>query len=165
MRSRETSRVYHAPRNKPMFVIERTLEINAPAALVWEVISDLGKYPEWNPFQVECRSSLKPGEPIDMRVKLLAKPQAQREWVLEYVEGKRFAYRMKPVPGCLSSYRSHEVTALGSERTRYHSYFHLQGWMRHVVVALLGSKLQAGFAGMTAALQRRAETLWQQRKA
>ncbi|MDP3859490.1 MAG: SRPBCC domain-containing protein [Stagnimonas sp.] len=148
-----------------MFVIEKTLEIQAPAALVWEVITDLGKYPQWNPFLVECRTSFKPGDPIDLQVKLVGKPQPQREWVLEYVEGKRFAYRMKPVPGTLSSFRSHDVEALGPERTRYRSYFHLQGWLHHVVVALLGSRLQTGFAGMTAGIQQRAEALWKQRKA
>ena len=146
-----------------MFVIEKTLEINAPAAIVWEVITDLGKYREWNPFLLECRTSFKPGDPIDLTVKLMARPQAQREWVVEYVEGQRFAYRMKPVPGTLSSFRSHEVEALGPDRCRYRSYFHLAGWMRHLVVALLGGRLQAGFAGMTAGIQHRAEALWRQR--
>lgn len=147
------------------FVIERVVEIDAPADVVWEVITDLPRYPQWNPFCVECVSTLKPGDPIDMKVKLLAKPQPQREWVTEYVPGKRFAYRMKPVPGCLSSARSHDVEAIGPQRTRYRSYFHLKGWMRHIVLALLRSKLEAGFAGMTAGIQKRSESLWAQRKA
>lgn len=147
-----------------MFVIEKTVEIAAPAAVVWEVISDLRRYPEWNPFCVECRSTLRPGDPIDMQVKLLAKPQFQREWMLEYVEGKRFAYRMKPVPGgALSSFRSHDVEPMGSDRTRYRSYFHLKGWLRFVVLALFKSKLEAGFAGMTDGIKRRAEALHTQR--
>src|SRR3546814_12580154 len=79
-----------------MFVIEKTVEIKAPAAVVWEVIRDLSKYPEWNPFCIECRSTLQPGDPIDMKVKLMAKPQPQRAWVKEYVEGRRFASAMKP---------------------------------------------------------------------
>jgi len=148
------------------FVIEKVVEIAAPAAVVWEVITDVARYPEWNPFQVELQTSFKPGDPIDMQVKLLAKPQAQREWVTEFVPGKRFAYRMKPVPlNTLSSQRSHDIEALGPNRTRYRSYFHLRGWLHPVVVALLGGKLQAGFAGMTAALHQRAEELAKQRKA
>lgn len=147
-----------------MFVIEKTVEIAAPAAVVWEVISDLKRYPEWNPFCVECSSTLKPGDPIDMQVKLLAKPQFQREWMLEYVEGKRFAYRMKPVPGgALSSFRSHDVEAIDAQRTRYRSYFHLKGWMRFVVLALFKGRLEAGFAGMTEGIRRRAEALHAQR--
>jgi len=147
-----------------MFVIEKTVEINAPAAVVWEVITDLARYPEWNPFCLKCESTLKPGDPITMTVKLMAKPQKQVEVMLEYVEGKRFAYCMKPVPGLLSSFRSHDVEALGPERTRYRSTFHLKQWFRVVVLALLKPKLEAGFAGMTNAIQQRAETLWAQRK-
>lgn len=148
-----------------MFVIEKAVDIAAPAAVVWEVISDLKHYPEWNPFCVSCESTLKPGDPIDMQVKLLAKPQFQREWMLEYVEGKRFAYRMKPVPGgALSSFRSHDVEAIDAQRTRYRSYFHLKGWMRFVVLALFKRKLEAGFAGMTEGIKRRAEALHGQRK-
>src|SRR3546814_10334362 len=90
--------------------------------------SDLSKYPEWNPFCIECRSTLQPGDPIDMKVKLMAKPQPQREWVKEYVEGRRFAYAMKPAPlGALSSFRSHDVEAIDGTRKRYRSYFTLQG--------------------------------------
>jgi len=50
------------------FVIDKTLEINAPAAIVWEVISDLPRYAEWNPFCVECSSTLRPGDPIGVEL-------------------------------------------------------------------------------------------------
>jgi uncharacterized protein YndB with AHSA1/START domain len=143
-----------------MFVIEKIIEIKAPPARVWEVITDLKRYPEWNPFMRECSTSFKPGDPIDMKVQLLARPQPQREWVLEYVEGKRFAYQMKPVPGgALSSFRSHEVAALPNGGTRYHSYFQLKGWLMPVVRGLLGARLEKGFAGMTQGIVQRAEML------
>lgn len=148
-----------------MFVIEKTVEIAAPASVVWEVITDLKRYPDWNPFCLSCESTLKPGDPIDMTVKLMARPQQQREWMLEFVDGKRFAYRMKPVPlGALSSFRSHDVQADGAQRTHYRSYFHLKGWLRGLVLALFRDKLEAGFAGMTDAVKTRAETLWAQRQ-
>lgn len=147
------------------FIIDKTIEINAPAAVVWEVVRDLPRYREWNPFCVECSSTLKPGDPIDMKVKLMAKPQAQREWMKSFQEGRGFSYSMKPVPmGALSSLRSHEIEALGATRTRYRSYFRLQGWLKPLVLGLFRAKLQAGFGGMTAALGQRAETLWQQRQ-
>ena len=147
-----------------MFVIEKVVEINAPATVVWEVITDLARYPEWNPFCVKCESTLKPGDPITMTVKLMAKPQKQVETMLEYVEGRRFAYCMRPVPGLLSSFRSHDVEALGPERTRYRSTFHLKQWFRVVVLAVLQKKLEAGFDGMTQGIQHRAESLWAARK-
>lgn len=146
------------------FVIDRTLEIDAPAAVVWEVVSDLARYPEWNPFCIECHSTLQPGDPIDMTVKLMAKPQQQREWMLEFVDGKRFAYRMTPLRLCaLSSYRAHDVNPVAAARCRYHSYFHLKGWFSGVVTTLLGRRLVKGFEGMNAAVKQRSETLWAER--
>ncbi len=147
------------------FIIDKTIEINAPAGIVWEVITDLAAYPQWNPFCVECSSTLKPGDPIDMRVKLFAKPQKQREWMKEHVPGQRLAYSMKPAPaGALSSRRSHEVKSIGNERTRYRSHFELRGWLLPLVRGLLGAKLETGFAGMTDGIRQRAESLWAQRR-
>ena len=146
------------------FIIDKHLEINAPAEIVWDVITDLPRYGEWNPFMRECSSTFKPGDPIDMKVKIFARPQPQREWVLEFVPGKRFAYRMKPVPpGALSSFRSHDVESAGAARTRYRSFFQLSGWLMPVVRGLLGSRLEAGFAGMSEGIRTRAEKLWAER--
>lgn len=54
------------------FVIEQTIEVTATPAVAWEVIVDLPRYGEWNPFVVECRSTLAVGDPIDMRVHVFA---------------------------------------------------------------------------------------------
>jgi hypothetical protein len=147
------------------FSIDKTIEIDAPAGVVWEVITDLAAYPQWNPFCVECRSTLKPGDPIDMRVRLYARPQKQREWIKEHVPGRLLAYSMKPVPaGALSSRRSHELKAIGKERTRYRSHFVLRGWLLPLVRGLMGARLEQGFAGMTDGIRQRAEALWAQRR-
>ncbi|MBY8966864.1 SRPBCC domain-containing protein [Algiphilus sp. NNCM1] len=147
------------------FVYEENLHIDAPAAIVWEVITDLPRYGEWNPFVSRCQSTLQPGDPIDMTVHLMARPQQQREWITDYDDGHGFAYRMKPVPlGALSSARWHDIRPDGEGRSRYQSHFELRGWMMPVVRGLLGARLRAGFAGMNAAVKQRAEALWAQRQ-
>lgn len=141
-------------------VIEHVLDIEAPPAVVWEVLTDLPRYAEWNPFVVECRSTLVPGDPIDLRVRLRSKPQDQREWMIEMVPGESFAYRMKPFPlGALSSRRAHELKALEGGRTRYRSHMQLSGWLVPLVRALLGRDLRRGFSEMSAAVRSRAERL------
>jgi hypothetical protein len=142
------------------FVIDAAVEIDAPAELVWQVITDFPRYGEWNPFCIECSSTLVPGEPIDMVVKLGSTPRRQREWVRSHTPGTELSYAMKPVPfGALHSLRSHTVTPLTPDRTRYESHFELAGWLQPVVVALLGKTLQRGFAGMTEGIQKQAESL------
>ena len=135
-------------------------DIDAPAGVVWDVLTDFARYGEWNPFVVACRSTLRPGEPIDLKVKLFAKPQDQKEWMTEHTPGRSFAYGMKPFPfGALRSARSHLVEDLGNGRTRYTSHFQLEGWLVPVVRGLLGARLERGFAGMSAAIKARAEQL------
>lgn len=142
------------------FVIDSAVYIDAPAELVWQVITDLPRYGEWNPFVPECTSTLEPGAPIDMLVCLGPRPRRQREWIRSHTPGRELSYSMKPVPlGALNSLRSHTVTAVSPERTRYESHFELNGWFHPVVAGLLGKHLRSGFEGMTEGIQRRAESL------
>ncbi|HEX4852590.1 SRPBCC domain-containing protein [Arenimonas sp.] len=143
-----------------MFTIDKTLEIEAPAATVWQVLTDFAAYGQWNPFVPECRCELKPGGAIEMQVQLMAKPQFQREFVREVQPGQGFSYSMKPAPlGLLSSFRSHRIEPLGPTRCRYTSHFELRGPMRHLVLALFRGALEKGFAGMSAGVKQRAESL------
>ena len=149
------------------FVIDATLDIDAPAELVWNVITDFSRYAEWNPFLRACATTLKPGDPIDLQVQLLGpKPRPQREWMRTHTPGREFSYNMKPAPlGALRSGRSHTVTPLGAGRSRYQSHFELAGWMQPLVRGLLGAKLEQGFAGMTDGIKKQAELLYRQQQA
>lgn len=141
--------------------ITETLDIAAPAETVWTVITDLDRYPEWNPFVVACRSTLQPGSPIDMRVRVLPfVAQPQRETIFEHAPGRLLSYGLAPLPlGALASRRSHVVESVAPERARYVSDFRLDGWLAPVVQGLLGRRLAAGFAAMSTAIKARAEAL------
>jgi hypothetical protein len=142
------------------YVIEKDVQVEAPADAVWRVLTDFARYPEWNPFVRECETSLKPGTPIRMQVALVGTQQVD-EVIESCTPGMGFVYHMKPYPlGALSSRRSHEIVALGPDRSRYRSYFHLEGWLMPLVRALMGARLERGFAGMTTALKERAERTW-----
>ena len=142
-------------------VIEHAFEVTAPADRVWEVVCDLPRYPEWNPFVVSCASTLAVGDPIQMRVKLFAAwAQPQRETIFEHEPGRRLCYGLPPGQlGALASRRSHEVTPTSASSSRYVSHFELSGWLAPLVAWLLGRRLAAGFAAMSAAITARAETL------
>ncbi|WP_067669236.1 SRPBCC domain-containing protein [Nocardia miyunensis] len=140
------------------FVIDDTVEIDAPAEAVWQVLTDLPRYREWNPFCVSAESTLEPGTPITMRVRLLGPGEmTQRERIRSVTPGTEFSYSMKPIPlGALHSLRSHTLTALDANRCRYDSHFELGGWLVPVVAGLMGGALRRGFGGMTAAVAERA---------
>jgi hypothetical protein len=147
------------------FVLDETIEIDAPSALVWEVLTDLPRYGEWNPFVVECQSTLREGDPIAMRVQIFDSfAQPQRETIFENEPGKRICYGLAPMPlGALASHRCHVLQPLSPERTRYSSQFRIQGWLVPVTRGLLGRRLERGFAAMTRAVGQRAELLREER--
>lgn len=148
-----------------MFVIERQLEVEAPAAVVWQVLTDLPRYGEWNPFVPECRSSLQPGERIEMQVRLGQRLSRQVEWMTAFEEGRGFAYRMRPLPlSALASRREHLIETVDEGRCRYRSHFELRGWLMPIVRALMQSHLDKGFSAMTQGLKRRSESLWSQQQ-
>lgn len=141
--------------------IEHEFVVNAPASVVWDVICDLDKYPEWNPFVVHCISSKRPGDPIVMRVRMLPFfALTQTEFVKEYEEGKTFSYSMKPLPrGLMSSYRCHQVTPIDDNRCTYRSRFTISGPLSVIAKGLLAGSLRRGFSGMSESIKARAEKL------
>lgn len=141
--------------------IDHESEIEAPADVVWQVLTDFAAYGEWNPFVVSAESALEVGAPMDMRVRVLPfLPQRQREWVTEVEPGRGFCYGLAPTRGAaLRSRRCHRVTPLDEGRCLYESRFAIEGWLSVVVAALLGRQLRRGFAEMFAAVKIRAESL------
>src|SRR5476651_2401618 len=53
------------------------IEIDAPASVVWDVLVDLPKYGEWNPFCVKCISTLEMGAPVVMTIAMPWDPSEQ----------------------------------------------------------------------------------------
>jgi hypothetical protein len=143
------------------FEIDQSVEIGVPPEVVWNVITDLARYPDWNPFVVACDSTLEVGAPIAMRVRIIASyAQSQTETVFEHEAGQRLSYGLSDVPlGALRSLRSHLVVAAGTDRARYESHFELSGWLAPLVRVLVGNRLERGFKAMTEAIAARAEEL------
>lgn len=143
------------------FALRNDLAIAAPVDRVWEVITDLASYPEWNPFVVAARSSLVVGEPISMRVRVFPGfAQPQRETITRCVPRQRLCYGVEGIPGgALRSERCHELRAAGPAHTEYRSTFELTGWLAPLVRSLLGARLERGFRENTRALGERAESL------
>ena len=141
-------------------VTDSSVDIDAPAETVWRVLTDFDAYGQWNPFQVECSTTLVPGDPIDMRFHLAGGLRRTREFIVDVTPGVSFSYSMKPVPlGLIRSLRRQTVTDLGDGRSRYDSHFEITGPLSGVVKATLGRSLTANFASVTPALKSRAEHL------
>jgi uncharacterized protein YndB with AHSA1/START domain len=52
-----------------MRIIEDTVDIQAPAATVWQMVTDTDRYADWNPFMPRLSGRLTPGERLTLTVR------------------------------------------------------------------------------------------------
>lgn len=132
--------------------------IYAPPELVWSVLVDFARYPEWNPFVVEVSGAAGAGERLRVRLQppggrgvtmrptvTVAEPPRAFQWLghlgFPGVFDGRHTFELEPIPGGTRFVQREEFTG--------------------VLVPLLARSLDrgtaAGFGAMNRALKERVE--------
>lgn len=140
-----------------MKTMSATIDIDAPPAEVWAILTDLGAYGEWNPQFVEAGGNVAMGHRITLRSKhpadgrmMTVKPKitaAQPGSELRWVAG---------LPGIIGGEHSFTLTATGSG-TRVVQSETFKG----PLTGLFGktfANAEASFQALNQALKERAET-------
>lgn len=146
-------------------VVSETVEIQAPAALVWDILLDMPKYGEWNPFCVACESSLEMGAAVKMKLKSYVncepeyfenteyicalEPQKQISWALPHYDGWPYPAR-----------RDQFIEALSQTSCRYYSTDQFLGPNGIHVMRFAGPWVKKAFDDTAHALKNRAEMLY-----
>lgn len=153
-----------------MSTAETEILIDAPLALVWETMLDVGKYLEWNPFivKIDCEAARpQVGTDLTLHVRFMDGQQvATHERVSQIEEpakdGAQRALLEYEFLGPLHSLylvrgrRQQRLESVTATRTRYHSYERLHGLLAWAAPI---AKVQDGFERHAAALKARCESL------
>jgi hypothetical protein len=135
-----------------------TVDIDAPPAVVWAVLTDTAKYPDWNPFIRELGGELVPGGRLRVRIgppgrrAITLRPRIVRieaEQELTWL-GRLF------VPRLFDGQHSFVLEPRPGGGTRFTQSEQFRG----VLVPLMGRLVSAtgkGFEAMNQALRERAE--------
>jgi hypothetical protein len=135
-----------------------SVDIEAPAAAAWAVLTDFSRYPEWNPFTPEVEAELRPGAPVRLAALVGGLRFVERGEVVEVEPGSAIRWHVFPMPRALVwGDRVQRVEALGEGRCRFSSEDRLRGLLAPVVALLVGSLVTRGFEAAGAALKRRVE--------
>ena len=142
-----------------MPVYRTTFAVDAPAARVWEALTALDRYPEWNPQIPRIRGSLRPGERIDLQLalpdrapmNLTATIEEARPDVLLTWRGHVLA------PWFFEGYRRFEIEPVASGRARVTHVEDIHGVLAPLFGLALGGRVQASHDALNAALKARAE--------
>ena len=148
-----------------MYRTESEITIEAPPGRVFEIISDLDRYPEWNRFTPRITLSsrdLKVGAELDLDCQMTERELLRDEHeVILALEPERFAFcmgtsRTRGRPG-IKSFRWQICEPLDRERTHFVNFEQFHGPLAPIVHLLYRKKLRAAFERYCADLKARVE--------
>jgi hypothetical protein len=140
------------------------IEINAPASVVWNILTDLKRYGEWNPFCIKAESTLAMGAPVNMSITstwnpgevsqvveyvCAFEPERLLSWEMHWTEAWPYAAR-----------RDQVIESLGPAECRYYSTDAFFGDTGVHVMRFAGPWVKAGFDATARALKKRAEDIY-----
>ncbi|WP_257549382.1 SRPBCC domain-containing protein [Sphingopyxis sp. DBS4] len=149
--------------NPDAIVISERVEIAAPAALVWDILIDLPRYGEWNPFCIAAESTLEMGAPVHMTLKSYTEPDAtfpNCEYVCAFEPERLLSWALPhddawPYP----ARRDQMIESLGEEACAYHSTDAFLGPNGIHVMRFAGPWVKRAFDDTALALKVRAEAM------
>ncbi|MBM7276954.1 SRPBCC domain-containing protein [Gordonia rubripertincta] len=146
-----------------------TVEIDAPASVVWEVLTDLDNYPEWNPFCVAVRSTLEMGAPVEMTLADYTGGTGTfpyTEFVCAVVPERLLSWELLPTADSADAARRDQVIeSLSDARCLYYSTDAFLGEEADRIMAESGDWVKRAFDDTAQALKKRSEELYVQREA
>jgi hypothetical protein len=139
--------------------VRAEIEIDAPIDRVWQMLVDLERYGEWNPFTPVAKSSLKLGDPVELQVRLVGDRLMKRVEYITRNEPYTLGWEMQMGPRfLLHAERCQVLTPLEGNRTHYSSEDCFTGWLAPIVTGLFGASMERGFGDCGRALKKCAES-------
>jgi hypothetical protein len=141
-----------------MRTIHTEIGIDRPAASVWDVLVDIDKWPEWNPF-ARARGRLVVGEKLNVEIRPPGKkPMSFRPTVVKLDPGRELRWLGHlGLPGLFDGEHGFRVVAESAGRCRFEHFETFRGVLAWPILWLAGDATRRGFEAMNRALKARAE--------
>jgi hypothetical protein len=135
------------------------IEIDGSADQVWQVLTDFGAYPEWNPFITEAAGTARAGERLTVR---LQPPGGRavtiRPTILQADPGKRLRWLGRILmPGVFDGEHSFAIEPITDKRVRFVQQEQFRGLLVRLLARSLDRHTLPGFEQMNQALRARVE--------
>ena len=142
---------------------ERTLyaevTVNAPAAAVWQILTDLDSYDAWNPFFQQASGTVAVGQTLRLEAHIGTNVMTFTPTVLEAKKNRELRWLGRVLlPGIFDGEHSFTLTTLSDNRVKLVQRERFRGVLVPFFGTLL-SKTEDKFTDLNEALKARAEGL------
>jgi hypothetical protein len=145
--------------------IEHRVGVQAPAEVIWEVISDLESWEQWCALYPKASGEIRIGSVLDVTLALPGQaPQPIRPTVMEWVPNEQLHWKLSMLGGLVRTIRYFEIESLAEASSIVSNGEYLGGLMGPRVGKRMARNIYRAFVDMNEALKARAEALWQARK-
>jgi hypothetical protein len=136
-----------------------SIEISAPAGIVWRILTDLKRFPDWNPFIRAAVGDVREGTRLRVHAAPPGVPSVTfKPTVTRVIPGQEFRWIAHLlIPGLLDGEHIFEIEPLGENGIRFIQREQLRGLLLPILWSILNVSTRQGFEAMNAALKRQAE--------
>ena len=144
-------------------VYSELVQIDAPADVVWAVMIDFARYPEWNPYTIKVETTLEIGAPVVLTLPDPANPGSTFQ-THEQISAIEPLHHLQyntgdSIPG-VHAVRDQWVQVTGHHTCSYQTTDVFTGEYAQAAFDAMGAWVTEGFTATAHALKARAEALW-----
>ncbi|RRN64253.1 SRPBCC domain-containing protein [Caulobacter sp. 602-1] len=145
--------------------VEHRIGVQAPAEIVWEIVSEFESWETWNPLYRKAEGQLKIGANLTLEQHLPGQPAAVITPVVhDWVPYEQLHWRSSRIGGFVTAIRYLEIESMGPSNSTFSNGELFMGPLLRFVGRDERRKLRAAFTEMGEAVRDRAEAIWSERQ-
>jgi hypothetical protein len=157
------------PKNKAIpegipLKVEHRIGIQAPAEVIWEILSDIDNWPTWNPTYPKASGKLGIGKQLDLTLALPdTGPRDLAPYIADWVPETQILWTESFNAGMVKTVRFIEIENLGPANCIVSNGEQVDGLLAEIWLHKRRRALKKGYGAMSEALRDKAEALWRER--
>jgi hypothetical protein len=141
--------------------IEARIGVQAPASVIWEMVSDINGWPAWNPLYPKAQGAVAFGARLTLEVALPGEaPRTINPVILDWTPGEQIIWSLRLMGGLLRSTRYIEIEVLGDESCIFSNGEFFEGPLMRLIHRKQRRAIKAGFTAFCETVRKRAEATW-----
>ena len=145
--------------------VEHRIGVQAPAEIVWDVVSEFETWHQWNPLYRRAEGQMKIGTALTLEQHLPGQaPTVITPIVQDWVPYEQLHWRSSRMGGFVTTIRYLEIENMGPENATFSNGELFMGLLLRFVGRDERRRLKAAFTEMGEAVRDRAEAIWSERR-